>query len=67
MFYGWGSVMITIFAGTDAVGPNGQPILEYYSLSEHLMWPYVGYSSVSFAVFLVIAWLSLSFMRHQKR
>ena len=67
MWYSWGAVMITIFKGTDAVGANGQPILDYYSLPEDLMWAYIGYTSLYFAVFLLLAWLALSFLRHQKR
>ena len=67
MWYGWGAVMISIFSGTDAVGANGQPILEYYSLSEDLLWAFLGYSSLFFLGFLFVAWLALSFLRHQKR
>ena len=63
----WGALMISIFAGTDARGANGQPVLEYYSISEDLMWAYIGYSSLFSATFLLVAWLALSYLQHQKR
>ena len=49
MWYAWGAVMITIFAGTEAIATNGQPILEYYSLAPDLLWAFVGYRCASLA------------------
>ena len=67
MWYGWGALMITIFRGTDARGTDGSPILEYYSLGSDLMWAFVGYSALFFLFFVGLAWVALSFLRHQRR
>lgn len=46
---------------------EGVTILEYYGLKGEDKWAYIGYLSLFWVVFTSLAWLTLSFVRHQKR
>ncbi|KAK9808412.1 hypothetical protein WJX73_002001 [Symbiochloris irregularis] len=67
MWYGWGAVMISVFRGSNATTSIGIPVLEYYSLSTDSMWAFCGYSALFFAAFVLVAWGSLTLVKHQKR
>ncbi len=64
--YAWSALMVNNFQGKDVMY-GGEPILEYFSLNNVDMWAYVGYEALFVIFFLVLCWLALSLMRHQKR
>ena len=47
--------------------PPGQTVLQYFSLDGVSLSAYVGYNSLFFLVYGLLAYLALSFIRHQKR
>ena len=42
-------------------------VLEYYSLEGVNKWAWIGYEAIFLVVFLVLTWLALVTVRHQKR
>ena len=67
MWYGWGALMINQFKGTGAQLTEGADVLQYYSLDTIDEWAFVGYCALFFVAFIVIAWIALVLMKHQKR
>ena len=61
------TVMANQFENNDVVFAGSQTILEYYGLKYANKWAYVGYLSIFWAVFVILAWAALSFVRHQRR
>lgn len=58
--------MVNQFKGTNVLYA-GEEVLHYFSLSNVSMWAYVAYEALFIIFFLVLCWLSLSLLRHQKR
>ncbi len=46
---------------------DGQTVLQYYSLDGVDKGSYIGYNTLFFLAFGVLAYLVLSFVKHQKR
>ena len=67
LHYSWVAHMKNTFEHHDVRVILGQPILEYYSIGKGDKWHQLGFELVFFIVFFVLAWLSLAFIRHQKR
>ena len=64
--YAWSALMVNHFKGKDIMY-GGEEILEYFSLNNVSMWAYVAYEALFVIFFLIVCWLALSLMRHQKR
>ena len=47
--------------------PTGQTVLQYFSLDGVSLSAYVGYNSLFFLAYGTLAYLALSFVKHQKR
>ncbi|KAG2450267.1 hypothetical protein HYH02_004778 [Chlamydomonas schloesseri] len=66
--YSWGSLMVNQFSG-----PMGNPawmgstVLHYYSLAYVDKWAYMGYLSLFFIVFFLLALLTMTFKKYQSR
>ncbi len=46
---------------------DGQTVLEYYGLDGVDKRTYIGYNALFFLAFVLLAYLVLSFVKHQKR
>ena len=64
--YAWSALMVNQFKGKNILY-GGEEVLEYFSLNNVSMWAYVGYEALFVIFFLVLCWLALTLMRHQKR
>ncbi len=42
-------------------------ILAFYGLRGYNKWAFVGYEAIFIVVFFLLAWLALTFIKHQKR
>lgn len=42
-------------------------ILAFYGLRGYSKWAFVGYEAIFIVVFFLLAWLALTFIKHQKR
>jgi ATP-binding cassette, subfamily G (WHITE), member 2 len=59
--------MVNFFGGTNIPIFAGIEVLEFYSLSGVDKWAQLGYESLFFVGFFVLAWAALAFIKHQKR
>ncbi|CAL8464553.1 g4088 [Coccomyxa elongata] len=64
--YGWHAQMGNQFEGNRDVLLNGKPILEFYDIN-YSKWANLGFESIFFLGFFVLAWLALSFCKHSRR
>ena len=46
---------------------DGQSVLQYFGLAQVNKFSYVGYDALFFVAFGVLAYLALSYIRHDKR
>ena len=61
-------VLLPQFEGPNNIVAFGDVrVLEYYSLEGVNKWAWIGYESIFLVVFLVLTWLALVTVRHQKR
>ncbi|GAB4820601.1 hypothetical protein N2152v2_007647 [Parachlorella kessleri] len=66
--YSWGSLMVNQFEGPNNIVAFGNVrVLEYYSLEGVNKWAWIGYEAIFLVVFLLLTWLALITVRHQKR
>ncbi|GLC56437.1 hypothetical protein PLESTB_001104700 [Pleodorina starrii] len=65
--YAWGALMVNQFEDNDPEFAGGLTVLQYYGLQGADKWAYLGYLSLFWLVFAVLALLALTYMRHQKR
>ncbi|KAG2446852.1 hypothetical protein HYH02_008009 [Chlamydomonas schloesseri] len=65
--YAWGALMLNQFEDNDVIFAGDQTILQYYGLAGEDKWAYIGYLSLFWIVFAVLALLALTYVRHQKR
>ena len=56
MWYGWGALMINQYEHS-ALQIYGTPILEYYSLNGIDKYAFIGYCSLTFVFFFLVAYL----------
>lgn len=64
--YAWAALMVNQFKGKEIMY-GGEEVLQYFSLTDVSMWAYVGYEALFVIFFLVLCWLALVLLRHQKR
>jgi len=57
LWYGWGAVMINQYKDTDLKIYGDQSVLEYYSLNGISEWAFLGYSSLTFVFFFMVAYI----------
>jgi hypothetical protein len=68
MKYAWGALMINQWDGNDPVlFTGGQTLLATYELDDVNKWAYVGYLTLFFCAFFVLAFLALKHVNHSKR
>jgi hypothetical protein len=60
--------MVNQFGGErDVVAYGPLRVLEYYSLEGANKWGWLGYQLIFFAVFVLMTWTALTFIKHQRR
>ncbi|CAL8464409.1 g3944 [Coccomyxa elongata] len=67
LHYPWVAQMVNQFEHTQIYIFLNLEILEFYGLRGKNKWAFVGYEAIFVVVFFLLAWLALSFVRHQKR
>ena len=67
LHYSWVAHMKNTFEHHNIPVIAFQPILDYYSIGKGNKWHQLGFEFVFLVVFFVLAWLALTFIRHQKR
>ncbi|GLI60770.1 hypothetical protein VaNZ11_003002 [Volvox africanus] len=65
--YSWEGLMINQFEKHPEAQLVGNPILEYYNLSNVDKWGRLGIVVAFFGGWSLLAWFALAFVRHQKR
>ncbi|GLI65656.1 hypothetical protein VaNZ11_009256 [Volvox africanus] len=65
--YSWGSLMVNQFEGRDPTWLGGNTVLSYYGLANVDKWRYMGFLSLFFIVFFLLAWITMQFKRYQLR
>ncbi|GIM04796.1 hypothetical protein Vretimale_9300 [Volvox reticuliferus] len=65
--YSWEGLMINQFQAHPNAELAGNPILEYYNLSNVDKWGRLGIVVAFFGGWSLLAWFALAFVRHQKR
>jgi ATP-binding cassette, subfamily G (WHITE), member 2 len=66
--YSWGALMVNQFEYNDIVfSQDGQTVLQYFGLSHVDKWSYIGYDSLFFVAYGILAYLALSYIKHEKR
>ncbi|KAG2482622.1 hypothetical protein HYH03_018464 [Edaphochlamys debaryana] len=65
--YAWGAVMVNQFEGERNVEWMGTTVLNYYSLGEIDKWAYMGYLSLFFIVFFLLALVTMQFKKYSSR
>ncbi|GIL50638.1 hypothetical protein Vafri_6770 [Volvox africanus] len=65
--YSWEGLMINQFEKYPEAQLVGNPILEYYNLSNVDKWVRLGIVVAFFGGWSLLAWFALAFVRHQKR
>eukprot|EP00884_Botryococcus_braunii_P014587 jgi/Botrbrau1/23129/Bobra.0243s0059.1 len=65
--YGWSAQMLNFYEGTHIPIYGGVEVLDFYSLTGLNKWGQLGYETIFFFAFFVLAWAALAFVRHQKR
>ena len=62
-----GALLLDVFeSGGGALGVGAQ-VLASYSLTGANKWAYMGYASIVFAVFFVLTWLCLRYIKYTQR
>lgn len=59
--------MLNQFERNDVEFAGGLSILQYYGLAGADKWAYIGYLAIFWIVFVFLALMALSYVRHQKR
>lgn len=65
--FAWAALMVNQYEGKGVVGVGEQEILDYYSLNDISLWANIGYEATFFLGFLLICWVGLTSLKHQKR
>ncbi|KAK9904696.1 hypothetical protein WJX75_000743 [Coccomyxa subellipsoidea] len=65
--YAWSAQMINQFETSHTRVLEGLTVLEFYGLEKQNKWAQLGYESLFFIGFTILAWAALAFVSHQKR
>eukprot|EP00884_Botryococcus_braunii_P006507 jgi/Botrbrau1/15858/Bobra.40_1s0042.1 len=69
--YAWCGQMINQWEQHPDILINGVPVLDFYAIEDHASssnkWDFLGIEAIFFVLFFILAWLSMSLCKHQKR